>query len=213
VAGAGALHLHVKDAAGRDTLAAGPVATVLRAVRRAVPATPLGLTTGAWALPDPEARRAAVASWAERPDFASVNWHEEGADDVASALLGLGVAVEAGLWHEEAVARWAASSHRDHCLRVLLELQDGPDADETRALARHLVAAVRTAATEAPLLLHGLGSSAWPALRAAGELGLDTRIGLEDVLTLPDGSPARDNADLVAAALALLDAADPPAQP
>jgi uncharacterized protein (DUF849 family) len=66
------------------------------------------------------------------------------------------------------------------------------------------VAAARATGTEAPLLLHGLGSSAWPALRAAGRLGLDTRVGLEDVLTLPDGSPARDNADLVAAALGLL---------
>ena len=33
--------------------------------------------------------------------------------------------------------------------------------------------------------------------------GLDTRIGLEDVLVLPDGSPATDNAALVAAARAL----------
>jgi uncharacterized protein (DUF849 family) len=35
--------------------------------------------------------------------------------------------------------------------------------------------------------------------------GLQARMGLEDSLVLPDGSPARGNADLVTAARALLD--------
>lgn len=56
-----------------------------------------------------------------------------------------------------------------------------------------------------PMLLHGEGSSTWPALRCAGAWGLATRIGLEDVLTLPDGSSAPDNAALVRAAWALLE--------
>ena len=203
-AGAGAVHLHAKDDQGRDTLAAGPVAAALRAVRRAVPATPVGMTTGAWASPDPTARRDAVAVWTELPDFASVNWHEDGADEVAGALLDLGVGVEAGLWHEEAVARWASSPHRDRCLRVLLELPDGPDPEQAWALATGLVAAVRALGPHPPLLLHGLGSSTWPALELAGELGLDTRVGLEDTLARPDGSAADGNAALVAAALAVL---------
>ena len=53
-----------------------------------------------------------------------------------------------------------------------------------------------------PVLLHGEGSSCWPALRHARSLGLATRVGLEDVLVLPDGSPAPDNSALVIAALA-----------
>jgi uncharacterized protein (DUF849 family) len=203
-AGADAVHLHAKDETGRDTLAAGPVAAALRAVRRAVPTTPLGLTTGAWASPDPWARRDAVEAWTELPGFASVNWHEDGADEVAGALLGSGVGVEAGLWHEAAVARWAGSPHRDRCLRVLLELPDGPDETETRERAQTMVAALRAVGVDAPVLLHGEGSSAWPALRLAGELGLDTRIGLEDVLVLPDGRAAPDNAALVRAARSLL---------
>ena len=40
-------------------------------------------------------------------------------------------------------------------------------------------------------------------LRAAIAAGHAVRVGLEDVLTLPGGSPAQDNAALVAAALAL----------
>ncbi len=49
-------------------------------------------------------------------------------------------------------------------------------------------------AHEVPVLLHGEGTSAWPALLLAGRLGLSTRIGLEDVLVLPDGAQAADNA-------------------
>ncbi|MBB5232667.1 3-keto-5-aminohexanoate cleavage protein [Deinococcus budaensis] len=55
-----------------------------------------------------------------------------------------------------------------------------------------------------PRLLHGAGKGAWPLLQEAGRRGLDTRTGLEDTLTLPDGTPARDNADLVRAARAVL---------
>lgn len=51
-----------------------------------------------------------------------------------------------------------------------------------------------------PVLMHGEGRSAWPVLKEAVRRGLDVRIGLEDVLQLPDGQPAADNAELVAAA-------------
>jgi uncharacterized protein (DUF849 family) len=59
----------------------------------------------------------------------------------------------------------------------------------------------RDADAAMPVLLHGEGSTFWPVLRHARSLGLATRVGLEDVLVLPDGSPAQDNAALVVAAL------------
>lgn len=46
------------------------------------------------------------------------------------------------------------------------------------------------------------GPATWPVLAEAVRRGLDARIGLEDTLHLPDGSPAADNAALVAAAVA-----------
>jgi uncharacterized protein (DUF849 family) len=55
-----------------------------------------------------------------------------------------------------------------------------------------------------PVLLHGEDGSAWPVLRHAVRLGLDTRVGLEDTLVLPDGRPAPDNAALVRAALGVV---------
>jgi uncharacterized protein (DUF849 family) len=199
-AGAGALHVHPKDDAGADSLRAADVDAAVDAVRRSVPGVPVGVTTGAWAMPDPAERVAAVRRWTVLPDFASLNWHEDGADEVAAALLERGIGVEAGLWHLDAVAAWRASPHRDRCLRVLLELRDGLDAVGTEAEAERLVAAV---ADTGPVLLHGQGSSCWPAVRAAVRMGLDTRIGLEDVLELPDGSAAPDNASLVRAAIGL----------
>lgn len=208
-AGAGAVHLHVKDAHGADTLDGAALGAVLEAVRTAVPGVPVGATTGAWAAPDPADRLEAVAAWTALPDFASVNWHEPGAEDVAALLLDRGVGVEAGLWHVEAAERWRRWPDRDRCLRVLLELPDGPDEAGTADTGDALLTSVgagpggRTGGG-VPVLLHGAGSSAWPAVRHAGRRGVATRIGLEDTLELPDGSPAPDNAALVRAARAVL---------
>jgi uncharacterized protein (DUF849 family) len=57
------------------------------------------VTTGLWAVPDEKQRLSAVKAWTELPDFASVNWHEPGADELADVLLTRGVGVEAGLFH------------------------------------------------------------------------------------------------------------------
>ena len=207
-AGAGAVHVHVKDDAGRDTFDADRLAEVLHRVR-AVSSVPVGVTTGAWALPAVDDRVRAVGSWSALPDFASVNWHEDGADEVAAALLARGVAVEAGLWHEEAVAAWRRSPHRDRCARVLLELPDGLDREAPQAEATALVASIGALAPGQELLLHGEGSSCWPALEVAARRGLATRIGLEDTVALPDGSSAADNAELVARARRIVRAAAP----
>ncbi len=206
-AGADAVHVHVKDREGADTLEGGEMSTVLAAVRSNVADVPIGVTTGAWAGPDPADRLQRIRQWSTqpaRPDFASVNWHEDRADEVAHALLAMGVGVEAGLWHSDGVDAWARSPYRDQCCRILLELPDGLSAAATVVEADRLVEQVRTIAHPAvPLLLHGEGSSCWPALDHALTIGVDTRIGLEDVLELPDGSTAPDNATLVAAARSL----------
>ncbi|MFD7624678.1 3-keto-5-aminohexanoate cleavage protein [Streptomyces sp. NPDC059851] len=51
-----------------------------------------------------------------------------------------------------------------------------------------------------PVLVCGREAAAWPVLRLAVRCGADARIGLGDVLRLPDGRPAGSNAALVAAA-------------
>lgn len=206
-AGAGAVHVHVKDDAGVDTFDPARMGAVVSAVRAAAPRVPVGVTTGAWALPDPAERVAAIDSWTVLPDCASVNWHEDGAEAVAATLVRRRVGIEAGLWHADGVDAWLGSPHRNACLRVLIELPDGLDPAQTEEEAHRLLSRVRagvsgTPADEIPVLLHGEGSSTWPALRLAVRLGLDTRIGLEDTVELPDGTTAAGNASLVDAAAA-----------
>ena len=198
-AGAGAVHLHAKLPDGQDTLEASRVGEAVLAVRAACPGLPVGVSTGAWAEPDPARRRDAIRSWRELPDFASVNWHEEGANDVSRALLEQDIGVEAGLWSGDAVDAWLDSPLRDKHLRVLLELSDGMTEDDVHEATDDMLGRLR-GRTDLPVLLHGSGTSAWPAYHYAVALGLDCRIGLEDTLELPDGTTARDNAALVHAA-------------
>lgn len=205
-AGAGAVHVHVKDTSGVDTFDPDHMAAALQAIRDVSPQMPVGVTTAARALSDPTERVAAIRAWRVLPDFASVNWHEDGAEVVSAALLERGVGVEAGLWHAEAVAAWATSPLRRKCLRVLIELPDGLDAARTVDSADQLLSLVRDVERDSlPILLHGEGSSCWPALRYAATAGLATRIGLEDTLQMPVGSPAPDNASLVRAAMTIIE--------
>jgi uncharacterized protein (DUF849 family) len=199
-AGAQAVHMHPKTADGKDSLEPAAVDAAVAAVRAAAPGLPLGVTTGFWALPDAEARIRAVEGWTVLPDFASLNWHEPGSPELAEVLLGRGLGVEVGLFHAEAAASWAKSDIAKHCMRVMIELQGDEDVD----VADDMLARVHAAGSPAPVLLHGLDESCWPLLEHAGVVGVQTRIGMEDTLRLPDGTTAPDNAALVSAAVRLL---------
>ncbi|WP_330284096.1 3-keto-5-aminohexanoate cleavage protein [Streptomyces sp. NBC_00588] len=202
-AGAVDVHVHPKSPCGEDSLSPKVLAPTLEAIRGRV-SVPVGVTTGAWAEPEPEARLARVRSWAQLPalpDHASVNWHEEGAEEIAAALIELGVGVEAGIWSgTDGAARFAVSPLGPRVLRVLAEVTD-TSADTAEDTAHALLSGLGSAHGR-PVLLHGEDGGAWPVLRLAGRLGLATRIGLEDTLLLPDGQRAASNAQLVTEGLA-----------
>ncbi|MGW6060062.1 3-keto-5-aminohexanoate cleavage protein [Streptomyces sp. NPDC055189] len=203
-AGARDVHVHPKSPCGQDTLATRAVAAVLEAVR-SVTSVPVGVTTGAWAEQDPDRRVERIRAWTVLPDHASVNWHEPGAEAVAAALLDRGVGVEAGIWSgTDGAERFTASALGPRVLRVLAEVTD-PDPATARDSARALLTAIGTAHGR-PVLLHGEEGGTWPVLRLSGRLRLATRIGFEDTLVLPDGERAASNAQLVAAALSVLNA-------
>ncbi len=204
-AGAGAIHVHPRDAAGAETLEADAVLAAVRAVRAAVPEIPVGVTTGIWAVNgDPARRMELVSGWAgdDRPDFASVNLSEPGAGALAAALRGLGIPVEAGVWTAEDADRLAASDFGPTVIRILIEPRDSSPgaavataAQADEALSRH--------GLRAPRVHHGYGIATWPVIRAALRHGHDIRVGLEDTTVLPDGSTAAGNGELVAAAARL----------
>ncbi|CAM5524102.1 3-keto-5-aminohexanoate cleavage protein OS=Streptomyces glaucescens OX=1907 GN=SGLAU_07435 PE=4 SV=1 [Streptomyces glaucescens] len=135
-AGATDLHVHPKTPCGRDTMSARVVAATLEAIRARVP-VPVGVTTGAWAEPDPAARLARVREWTVLPDHASVNWHEPGAEEVAAALLERGVGVEAGILVGDGRRGPVLAVRRSGrgCCGVLAEVTDADAAAESaRAL-------------------------------------------------------------------------------
>lgn len=203
--GAQDVHLHPRDAAGADTMDPRHVAAALAAVREAAPGVPVGVTTGAWTAEDPGERAALIRSWTVLPDHASVNFHEDGAERVAETLLDRGVGVEAGIFSgTEAAARFLRWPRAREVLRVLAEVTD-TDPETSTGTAKDLLHALGTGHGR-PVLLHGEDGGAWPVLRLAVRFNLDVRVGLEDVLTLPDGTAAADNTALVQTAGMLLQA-------
>jgi uncharacterized protein (DUF849 family) len=204
-AGAGAIHVHPRDVAGRETLEAQDVLAAVRAIRAVVPQTPVGVTTGIWAVDgDPERRLALVADWFgnDRPDFASINLSEPGTDALAASLTDRGIAVEAGLWTADDADRLAASAFSRDVIRVLLEPQDD-DPDAAVAAAASIEDALDRHDLQGPRVHHGYGIATWHVIRVALRLGRDIRVGLEDTTVLPDGSRAAGNGNLVAAAARL----------
>lgn len=198
-AGARAIHVHVRDARGLESVAPDDVARCVAALRAAIPGTPVGVSTGAWIMPEPERRHRTVSAWTVQPDYASVNFHESGAEELAVLLLSRGTGIEVGLAEALAAGRLVRSGLAPRCLRVLIE----PQAQELDAALRtvaEIEAVLDAGGVALPRLLHGLDHTAWPLIDAAAARGCDTRIGFEDTLTLPDGTPAPTNAALVTAA-------------
>jgi uncharacterized protein (DUF849 family) len=193
-AGAFAVHLHPRDRRGVPTLEAAACDAAVAAIRAAAPRLPVGLSTTAAIDPDPFARAAALSKWQYRPDFVSVNLSELGWAGIVRAARHAGIAVEVGLATPADAEEFARSPFTHQALRALVEVDGGPE--DARALAALIPAGI-------PQLWHGFGERTWEVVAAGAAAGADVRVGLEDVLTLPDGRLAADNAELVTAAVAL----------
>jgi uncharacterized protein (DUF849 family) len=193
-AGAFAVHVHPRDAHGRQTLRSAECDAAVAAIHKAAPGLPVGLSTAAAIDPDPFARAAAMERWRQRPDFISVNLSELGWMGIVRAALHAGIAVEAGLATPADAEQLAGSPFTHQILRALVEVEGGEED------ARSIAALIPDGISQ---LWHGYGQRTWEVLRAAAAAGHDVRVGLEDVLTLPDGRLAAGNAELVAAAVEL----------
>ena len=210
-AGASAIHLHVRsnssDASSqskKESLYAEDVTRTLLAVRSVSPNAKIGVSTGAWILPDPTARLQAVTAWEVLPDFASVNFSEDGATELAKLLLSRGVEVEAGLCDAEAAEIFLKSGLAPRCIRVLFEPQEQEmkhALENVGAMEKVLKPGLLKLSRPLPFLLHGTEATAWPMMAEAITRGYDVRVGLEDTLILPDGRIAQDNVELVAEAV------------
>jgi uncharacterized protein (DUF849 family) len=210
--GAHSVHVHAFDDAGRETLDGVACGKVLRAIRAVCPQTPISLTTSAAIVPDPEERFRIVEDWHELPDLVTANQGESGIIELCELLLSRGVAIEAGLLSIDDARAFVRSGLAPRCRRVLIEPLDAdPNVALQHAAAMEdiVASAGLTKGAKLPSIAleqvhHGEGIACWAVNRRALEGGHGLRTGLEDVAVLPDGAPARDNADLVAAAARLI---------
>lgn len=199
-AGAGAIHLHPRDAAGRERLDPDVVDHTATAVRDAC-GVPIGVSTGAWIEPDLERRIELIRAWTA-PDYASVNTSEAGWREVAEALLEAGIGIEAAVWTvDEARQLGDWDLPATGLTRILVEPVD-LKANEAVGFVAAIHDELDRAGIGAPRLQHGDGEATWVLIEDAARRGLDTRVGLEDTAHDPDGEVTTGNEALVAQARA-----------
>ena len=197
-AGAGAVHIHPRGMGGHETLEPDACAAAIEAIHDRVPGLPVGVTTGLWITGSSAQRLAQIERWTVLPDFASVNFSEDGTDELCTLLVAKGIKIEAGLSSVADARAFVDSGFVERCLRVLVEVEPGAS-DPLRAAAV-IGRVLEGSGIHLPRVQHGHDAAVWPLLEDALAHGYDVRIGLEDTLLMPDGRRARGNAELVAAA-------------
>lgn len=202
-AGAVVLHFHPYDEDGRETLAAGPCAAALRAVRAACPGVPLSLSTSAAIEPHPGRRLELVAGWTELPELVTANMGETGIVELCEHLIGRGVGIEAGLLSRGDAELFVRSEVADRCVRVLVEPLD-QEPPEAAGHAEEIESVLLEAGLSVEQVHHGDGVATWAVSERALRRGHGIRTGLEDTPVLPDGRTAPDNEALVRTAVAMV---------
>jgi uncharacterized protein (DUF849 family) len=200
-AGANEFPIHPRNAKGRESLR--EVDALMTALRQTCPGTLIGVSTGAWIEANPLQTRSAIAAWEDRPDYASVNLSEPDAPAIIDLLTERGIGVEAGLATPACAERLITLPQAAQVFRILIEVEN-QDLPQAEADLSGILAVLARERITRPILLHGFDATIWHFVTRAAELRLSTRIGLEDGRLMPDGSPARDNAAMVAEAARLL---------
>lgn len=182
--GVTSVHIHPRDVIGGLTLVGPEVATSIATVRAAVPGVEISVSTNV-----PGNRAAVIAGWAPlaagRPDIASVHVSQPGWRELAETLHQVNVGVELVIDAETQLGDLPAGTSR---ITVVA----------TRQTAESLLRTVEPLGL--PILLHGTDAEAWPVFVYAARLEHHVRMGLGDTLTRPDGTRARNNAELIATA-------------
>ena len=201
-AGADALHLHVRDGAGRHSLDPGLYGEALAELSRAVPDMRVQITTESAGIFDVQEQFSCLTRL--KPRWASISVREIARDAalaprVYASCADTGTEVQHILYDAEdaaLLARW----QQQGIVR--------PGQDSTLlVLGRYATGQVATPADLAPLLaakppgrwmLCAFGPAEHACLLEAARHGGDLRVGFENNLTDAEGTPLRDNADSVA---------------
>jgi uncharacterized protein (DUF849 family) len=202
-AGADVVHVHAYED-GQETFDSEQCAAMVRAIRASCPGIPISQTTALYiAGDDPERRLALISHWTELPELVTANQGEVGIVELCDHLIGRGVGIEAGLLTVGDADAFVQSGIAGRCTRVLIEpLEVDPAVAVAHAEAMENV--LTGAGIELEQVHHGELIASWAVSERGARRGHGVRTGLEDVTVLPDGTPARDNAQLVRYAKRLL---------
>ncbi|MEN3358423.1 MAG: 3-keto-5-aminohexanoate cleavage enzyme [Mycobacteriales bacterium] len=222
-AGAGVIHVHIRDAAARPTLDLGRLRATVATLR--VETDLIVQLSSGGAVTDPEADRLAVLD--AEPDAASctmgtVNF----GTDVFLNRWEFIVELHRRMREREIVPEYEifdlghlAALHR------LLDKHGPPYGGHVHCdlvmgvpggmpgTVQALAAAVQMLPAGATFSATGAGRATMPVLLAALSAGGHLRVGMEDTLTFAPGQPVRDNAQLVARAAAIAELALRPPMP
>ncbi|MDQ2706987.1 MAG: 3-keto-5-aminohexanoate cleavage protein [Actinomycetota bacterium] len=201
--GVRSVHVHPRCALGLETIDPDCVGEVIAAIRSVVPAIEVAVPSARWVAPDPARRVEAVHRWGRlgsgaRPDVVAVSVHEHGWWQVCAAACAVGIGVEVGVWTPGDAVRLRQGGLPAGVVRVVAEVTVG---DPVIAIAEADRILRALGPVRVPVLLHGEDHAAWSVWAHAAAMGLHTRVGLEDMLTRPDGCPTHGNPDLVEHAL------------
>lgn len=207
--GADVVHAHARTEQGKETIAGSYVADMISKVRNVDPQIILGTTTGLWTCNGHKERMNLVKGWPSDalPDFSSVTFREEGADEVAELILEKGMALESAVWSFDDVPKLLESPFLKHNVRILIE-PETTDVNEAVDFCLSVKKLVESLDLNIPILFHGYDETFWPIVQLSINENVQTRIGYEDVNFLPNGSPARSNLELFDAYFSLLETTD-----
>lgn len=203
-AGAGRIHLHVRDDNGRHSLDCGRYRETIAAVRAAAPGMAIQVTTEAAGIYGVADQLAVIEELC--PPQASVSIRESMRDAALARRL-YAIAAEAGVGIQHilydaadiallraAIADGTVPATMGDVLLVLGRYTPPRNAD--RAALAPFLTALGPAFPNWSVCAFGVTEHA--VLLQAAELGAQLRVGFENNILRPDGTPAYDNAENVA---------------
>lgn len=210
-AGAHAVHLHVRDDAGRHVLDAGLYRQATDAVRRAAgPDLIVQITTEAVGLYGPREQAAVVR--AVRPEAVSIAVKElipdasaeEGARELYAWALGEGIAVQHIVysadeltWALDLIRRGVIAGERYSLIFPLGRYAQAQESDPAELVPLLSILRDSAVAARTEWWACAFGRAETPALVAAAALGGHCRVGFENSFWNSDGSRASSNAERV----------------
>ena len=192
-AGAMSVHMHPRDAAGRETLGATAHDAAVLAVRTAAPRLQVSCSTQeSIDLGGAATRVEAIRAWTEPPDVVSLNLTQDDVIALGQALLARGIGIEAGVFTLDSAEALLAAPWARQVERVLVEILDEEE-DGRVAVALAQAIDERVAQLGRPRLWHGHARATWAVVDAGRAAGHDVRVGLEDTLIDRHGRPMMSN--------------------